>query len=147
MFVHAIIAGLTAAALIATSAARPEPLFRWQVFASSTCLYFVPIDPDADSFDVWYTDGSQSPRRFNVPLPDDIEFTSASPFCAGNGGGSGECIFLLELQCGDETVYVSYDNFDYTDASDCLDFKYRGIADADTVENVRTAFETRTPGG
>ena len=128
-------------------------LFYHKIFTSSTYLYFFSdayFYPEPGTFadktalKVYYTnDFGDSVNTISLDLPSDFDtsYDSAKPIYVGTGGGSGECEIIVRLNYGEETVYISFNNYSWTDS--ILEFKYGGEVDKAFIEKEKAMDASR----
>lgn len=115
---------------------------------SAVFIYFPEIDASLKGWTVYIAQPSARnltemtaedlvPLAQTLTLPEDIRFDAARPVYAGSGGGSGELEIIVELTGQDGTVYVSWDNFTWTNEDDALILVYRGQLSQERLSELR----------
>lgn len=104
------------------------------IFPEEIYFYLCKDHENAKNVYIYYTDDyGKTVNNIDIELPTDIEYSEITPLYIGKGAGSGEIMLGFTLHKGEKKTYITYDNFDYTSADDRYTFKYRGIADDETV--------------
>ena len=100
-----------------------ELLFCHQIFSSP--VYLLSYRTEPKSVCVYYTaDSGESYEKLDINLGGATGYDAAEAVCATGGAGSGEARFYVELTRGGKIEYLEFDNYDYTDENDWLDFGY-----------------------
>lgn len=116
---------------------------RGQIPFSQVFLYLPAIAPAEGEWTVYFVRPEGEHVRDLVPtprtlaLPEDIPFTDAAPALLLPSAGTGEVEIVVALTTREGTVYVSWDNFDWTDESDALALTYRGPLPDERVKELR----------
>lgn len=96
--------------------------------------YLVLGETNSD-FGVYYTnDFGVTYTQIALELPDALSYDKVTAVHAGDGAGSGEAEFILQLKSDETTTYVAFDNYSYASSDDWLDFTCRGVLTKEDCE-------------